>query len=117
MRSTYVVRYALNNYQQPLDTVRLRSSFGYQNLRATFSLPFVGLFPARSGIYPPVQEHSYRVVVPTAQRQYDVTNIALSYKEGTGCCACDQLIRSRFQLNTALIEMEPPTSGGFVLRR
>ncbi|UOG75681.1 hypothetical protein MTX78_03585 [Hymenobacter tibetensis] len=117
LRSTYVVRYALNNYQQPLDTAQLRSGYGYRDIRATFVLSFNGLFPPRAGEYLPVETHSYRIVIPAAQRQYDVTNIALSYKEGTGCCACDQLIRSRFHLNNVPVEVTPPASGGAVLRR
>lgn len=117
VRSAYVVRYTLNNYQQPLDTVRRQrnSPFGFYS--DDFGLTLNGLFSARPGGGLRYSQYSYRVVVPVAQRQYDITDIELAFEEGKGCCPCSRLTRRRFQLNATPVVADPPDAAGLVLRR
>jgi hypothetical protein len=117
LRSSYVVRYPLNDYQQPLDTVRRQPGTFFSMYSADFGLSLHELFRPRPGGGLRFDQYSYRIVVPGAQRQYDVTNIELAFKQGKGCCACSQLTRRRFQLNAAPVVADPPDSEGLVLRR
>ncbi|AII51344.1 hypothetical protein [Hymenobacter sp. APR13] len=116
VRSAYVVRYTLNNYQQPLDTMRRQRDSSFNFYSRDFDLPLSGFLPRPGGSLR-FEQYSYRVLVPAAQRQYDVTNIELAFEEGKGCCACSQLTRRRFQLNSVPVTADPPDSQGLVLRR
>ncbi|MBC6697587.1 hypothetical protein [Hymenobacter sp. BT190] len=116
VRSAYVVRYTLNNYQQPLDTVWLQQNSPYL-YSTSFGVSLNEVFLPRPGNSLRFNQYSYRVLVPAAQRQYDVTNIELAFEEGKGCCACSQLTRRRFQLNSVPVTADPPDTQGLVLRR
>jgi hypothetical protein len=116
VRSAYVVRYTLNNYQQPLDTVRRQLNTNFTFYPTDFRVP-LNQFRPRPGNSLHYTQYSYRVMVPAAQRQYDVTNIELAFEEGKGCCACSRLTRRRFQLNAAPVVADPPDAERLVLRR
>lgn len=106
IRSAYVVRYTLNNYLLPLDTLRQPPYFPYN---------YSGF--EESGVVLPSTEFSYRIVVPAAQRQYDITDIELTYEEGSGCCACDQLRRRKFKRDNVPTIADAGNAEGVILRR
>ncbi|QNH61669.1 hypothetical protein [Hymenobacter sediminicola] len=106
IRSAYLVRYTFNDYQRPLDTLRQPTSYQY-------NYPYF----EESGVTLASTEHSYRIVVPAAQRQYDITDIELSYEKGTGCCACDQLRRRKFKRDNVVVIADAPNAEGVILRR
>jgi len=116
VRSAYVVRYALNAYQQPLDTVRQRFNSGYLDFYATQALQPLYLFAVRPEATA-TTAYSYRVVVPAVGRQYDVTDVELVYEKGKGCCACERLTRRRFRLDGAYVNADAAHEAGVVLRR
>ncbi|SHL80727.1 hypothetical protein [Hymenobacter psychrotolerans] len=106
IRSAYVVRYTLNNYLLPLDTLR----------QPTYS-PYTYSSFEESGVVLFSTEFSYRIVVPSASRQYDITDIELSYEESSGCCGCNQLRRRKFKRDNVLTIADAGDTEGVILRR
>ncbi|RYU79301.1 hypothetical protein [Hymenobacter persicinus] len=113
INSAYVVRYRAPGFATPLDTVRQRSGpdrmpqfyqFGYAAL--TLNALFAPR-PDQPGA--PFTAYSYRIVVPAANRRYDVTELELAGEtRGSRCCQCYRNTRKSLRLDGTYLAAEGP---------
>ncbi|HEX8330117.1 MAG TPA: hypothetical protein VF629_21455 [Hymenobacter sp.] len=101
IKGAYIVRYARPDFSAPLDTARslLASSNGYSSYVSLQLLnwstrPMTP--PAATG---KLVDYNYRVLLPSASRTYDISNLEVTTGVGDGCCACPFNKRRRFVLN------------------
>ncbi|MBC6697588.1 hypothetical protein [Hymenobacter sp. BT190] len=116
--SAYVVRYANPDFTQPRDTIRqqfqgLYQGFGFTNRDIALNLLFAGKISTAAQFL----GSSYRVVVPLASRQFDISNLEISTEDGTGCCPCSYNTRRRYFLNSRPITADGTSYSGTVLSR
>ena len=101
----YAVRYAAPGFTTPIDTVR-QTPFGAEFYRGVISLgtlPWPRLL-TNTTPYDPAA-HSFRFVLPNANRTYEISNIELKTGPGNpeSCCSCGENLRRRFVLNGVAI--------------
>ncbi|WP_156109022.1 hypothetical protein [Hymenobacter sp. APR13] len=116
--SAYVVRYANPDFTQPRDTIRQKfqniyQGFGYSNRDVVLNLLFAGKISTAAQFL----GSSYRIVVPLANREFDVSNLEISTEEGTGCCPCSYNTRRRYFLNSRPVTADGTSYSGTVLSR
>ncbi len=116
--STYVVRYANPDFTQPRDTIRqsfraLYQGLGYTERDVALNL----LFATKVATANEFLRSSYRIAVPAASRQFDVTGLDIISEEGTGCCACSFNARRRYSLNGTTIVADGTSYAGTELKR
>ena len=102
VRGAYVVRYVRPGFLAPLDTARFRpigsgASGGPYYLVGLQSLRW----PVRAGGPPAaaLADYDYRLLLPNANRTYEVSNLDVRTGTTSGCCACPINTRRRFVLN------------------
>ncbi|MBJ6111000.1 hypothetical protein JAO73_18400 [Hymenobacter sp. BT523] len=86
-RTAYLVRYATNDFQRPIDT--LRQPAATKGNRPVLFVYANGQDPPQFGVPqsgPDAQSESYRLVIPAANRQYDINNIVLTTEPGRSQC-------------------------------
>ncbi|RPD47099.1 hypothetical protein DNI29_13185 [Hymenobacter sediminis] len=114
LRSAYLVRYLDADLTLPGDTLRQPApgtpptvSTSYFQILAVPVNSF-GLYFQKSGsaVYP----GSFRVVVPTSQRSFDIRQPDLELAEHDDRCGGQYVRRVRFTLNGELIDREPTTT-------
>lgn len=102
VRGAYVVRYARPGYLAPRDTARFRP-IGSGAVGGPYFL--VGLesllWPVRAGGPPAagLLDYDYRLLLPNANRTYEVSSLDVQTATASGCCACLVNTRRRFVLN------------------
>ena len=101
----YAVRYAAPGFTTPIDTVRQapnKADF-YRGSISLGTLPWPRVLT--TGTPYKLAAHSFRLVLPAANRTYDISNIELNTGPGDteSCCNCGENLRRRFVLNGAAI--------------
>jgi hypothetical protein len=101
IRSAYLVRYANTDFQQLIDTLRQPTAF--LGTKPTLAIYYRAQYPAQFALPDFVSQyktaHSYRLVVPAANRSYDITNVILEQTAGSKRCDNDRLNRSEANIN------------------
>ncbi|GAB2791099.1 hypothetical protein GCM10027175_32170 [Hymenobacter latericoloratus] len=114
LRSAYLVQYLDADLTLPADTLwqlapgtPSTASTGYFQVSA-FPTNSFGLYFQKSGsaVYP----GSFRVVVPTSQRSFDIRQPDLELVERDDRCGGQYVSRVRFTLNGELLDREPTTT-------
>ncbi|RZK16106.1 MAG: hypothetical protein EOO56_20845 [Hymenobacter sp.] len=104
LRGAYIVRYKRPGFAFARDTVRrqLRPASSLSNGFDRYQLSLAELHWPGGISYVPdtLMAHNYRLVLPAASRQYDLSNLEISIAIGTsGCCNCPTNVRRRLLLN------------------
>lgn len=116
--SAYVVRYANPDFTQPRDTVRqsfrqVYQGLGYTNRDVVLNLVFGNKITSAAQFL----NSSYRIVVPAANREFDVSNLEISTEDGTDCCPCSYNTRRRYFLDSRPIVADGAAYSGTVLSK
>jgi hypothetical protein len=120
LRGAYVVRYKRPGFGAARDTVRRLATPGNG-----FGRYYLALFQLRwpravagSYVVDTLQAHNYRVVLPAANRQYNLADLELRSQISTeGCCACPRNVRRRLLLNGLPIVADGAGDAGVVVMR
>ena len=106
LRTAYIVRYRDADFQSMDDTLRQRTAATANSTKPEFGIYY------RPG-YPPQFElpaferqntfaRSFRLVVPAANRTYDINNVVLQEEPGKSRCDGDRLTRREATVNGQL---------------
>jgi hypothetical protein len=106
IRSAYIVRYGSADFQPLIDTLRQPTAASATSTQPVFPV-FYGKdnstqFPLPEYVRQNVSAHSYRLMVPAAGRTYDITNVVLEQKNGSGRCAVPYVSRREATINGQL---------------
>ncbi|MDB5233112.1 MAG: hypothetical protein JWR44_105 [Hymenobacter sp.] len=105
LRSAYLIRYTTATFQQPLDTLRQPSlPASASSTKPFFAIYFPAQGPAQFSVPPngPSFLISYRLMVPSAGRSYDISNIAIEQAPGSGRCDGYRITRREATINGQL---------------
>jgi hypothetical protein len=105
LRAAYAVRYVRPGFATPADTVALNLVGGpypdaYISLQALPPVKGTGQTSAGFTTY------DYRLVLPNANRTYEVSNLDVATTVTSGCCACPVNARRRFVLDGIAVVAE-----------
>ena len=106
VRSAYLVRYRDADFQSMDDTLRQRTAATAHSNKPEFGIYYRPGYPPqfdlptfeRQNIY----ARSLRLVVPAANRTYDITNVVLKQEPGENRCDGDRLTRREATVNGQL---------------
>ncbi|MDO7849648.1 hypothetical protein Q5H92_25015 [Hymenobacter sp. M29] len=102
-RSAYLVRYGDEALQSLLDTLRQPTPATLKSATALFLVYYMKDQPAQFALPAFVRQnvnaHSFRLVVPAANRSYDITNIVLEQTAGSGRCSVSHVSRNEALVN------------------
>lgn len=100
VRSAYLVRYAAGDFQQVLDTLRQRPTTATANV---FNVYYISSNPPQFEVMDYVRQNvfarSFRLVVPAANRTYDIANLVTERKSSGGRCPVNQTTRLEATVN------------------
>ena len=107
LRTAYLVRYSGADLQSLIDTLRQRTAAMPQNSTKPILYIFYGVgYPPEFYLPDFVSQNnfarSFRLVVPAANRTYDVTNIVLKEEPGKNRCDGSRLTRREATVNGQL---------------
>jgi hypothetical protein len=118
LRGAYAVRYKRPGFGAARDTVRRLATPGNGFGRYQVALLQLRWPRAAAGGYggDTLQAHNYRVVLPAANRQYNLADLELRSQISTeGCCACPSNMRRRLLLNGRPIAADGAGDAGVVV--
>ncbi|MBF9143785.1 hypothetical protein [Hymenobacter properus] len=103
IRSAYLVRYDDANLQTMLDTLRQPTPATAKSTTALFPVYYMKDQPAQfvvpAFVRQNVNARSFRLVVPLANRSYDITNVVLEQTAGSGRCSAPRVSRKEATVN------------------
>ncbi|RZK36663.1 MAG: hypothetical protein EOO57_06790 [Hymenobacter sp.] len=105
LRGAYIVRYQRPGFTRARDTVRRQngnsaaSGFGQYQLSLRLNWP-KAVQPYTYYAADSIQAHNYRIVLPAAGRQYELSDLDLTIRRNAeDCCNCPYNERRRLRLN------------------
>jgi hypothetical protein len=103
VRSAYLVRYRTASFQQPLDTLLQPTPLTPRNTtKPLLAVYYSAGHPPQFAVPDngtPLADQSFRLVVPAANRTYDINNVVLKQEAGETRCSGYQITRREATVN------------------
>ncbi len=106
LRTAYLVRYSSADFWSLIDTLRQPGTATATSTKPVFPIYYGAGYPPQFGLPEFVSQNtfarSFRLVVPAANRTYDISNIVLQQEPGNNHCDGYQLTRREVTVNGQL---------------